>query len=190
MIDGSGTVGEKNYRMSLEFMKTIYSTFWTRFGSIHVGLVVYGATSRLMFDFDNKYMDIAEINNAIDSAIYPGGKTAAVGEALKTVKAQLYGSKHHDSYRRILVVIIGSTSADDVFLGAELLKANKVRVLCVGVGNQYERHQMDGIASEPTADNVLTVASYPGLPSLAQTLVDIIEEGKMTGSQRGGSLEP
>ena len=163
--------------MSLDLMKNIYSAFWTRFGSLHVGLVVFGETPRLIFDFDNKYMDTTEINNAIDSAAFPGGTNVEVGEALKSVKTHLFNSKHHDSYLRILVMIMGSTSTDDVFSGAEMLKANTVKVFCVGVGNQYERTQMDAIASEPSADTVLTVATYPELASLTQKLVDKVEEG-------------
>lgn len=180
MIDGSGTVGEQNYRMSLDFMKSIYSAFWTRFGSLHVGLVVFGEAPRLIFDFDNNYMDISAINNAVDSAAFPGGKSALVGEALKSAKIHLFGTKHQDSYRRILVVIMGSTSVDDVFSGSEGLKANMVRVFCVGVGSQYEPMQMDGIASEPSTDNVLTAPTYPGLASLTQTLVNKIEEGMIS----------
>ena len=177
MIDGSATVGKHNYEISLDFMKNICSAFWTPFGSLHLGLVIFGTAPRLMFDFDNSYRDIREINNAIDSAAFPGGEPAAAGEALKSAKVRLFTSKHVDSYQRILVLIMGSTSADDVFLGSEMLKANKVRVFCVGVGNQYDRTQVDGIASEPSSDNVLIVPSYPELVPLTPTLVDKIEEG-------------
>ena len=180
LIDGSATVGKYNYGMSLDFMKNIYRAFWTPFGSLHLGLVVFGTAPRLIFDFDNSYRDIREINNAIDSAAFPGGEPAAAGEALKSAKVHLFTSKHLDSYQRILVLIMGSTSADDVFLGSEMLKTNKVRVFCVGVGNQYERTQMDGIASKPSSDNVLIAPSYPELVSLTQTLVDKIEEGTIS----------
>lgn len=178
LIDGSENVGEQNYRISLDFMKNIYGAFWTQFGSLHLGLVVFGTETRLIFDFDNKYTDMTEINNAINSAAFPGGRTVVVGEALKLTETHLFGSKHHDSYRRILVVIMGSTSEDDVFLGADMLKANAVTVFCVGVGNHYVRAQMDGIASQPSSDNVLTVVTYPSLTSLTQKLIDKIDEGR------------
>ena len=61
-----------------------------------------------------------------------------------------------------------------------MLKANNVNVFCVGVGNQYDEAQLDGIASEPSSNNILTVASYYNLPSLTQTLIDKIEEGRIT----------
>ena len=177
LIDGSDNVGEQNFRISLDFMKNVYGAFWTQFDSLHLGLMVFGTETRLIFGFDNKYTDMTEINNAIDSVSFPGGKTVMIGEALKLTETHLFGSKHHDSYRRILVVVMGSTSEDDVFIGAELLKANTVKVFCVGVGNYYERTQMDGIASQPSSDNVLTVVTYPSLASVTQTLIDKIDEG-------------
>lgn len=178
LIDGSENVGEQNFRISLDFVKNIYGPFWTQFGSLHLGLVVFGTETRLIFDFDNKYTDKTELNNAINSAAFPGGRTVAVGEALKLTETHLFGSKHHDSYRRILVVMMGSTSEDDVFLAAEMLKANAVTVFCVGVGNHYVRAQMDGIASQPSSDNILTAVTYPSLTSLTQKLIDKINEGR------------
>lgn len=178
MIDGSENVGEQNFRISLDFIKNIYEAFWTQFGSLHLGLVVFGTETRLMFDFDNKYTDRTEVNDAINNAAFPGGKTVVVGEALKLTETHLFGSKHHDSYQRILVVIMGSTSEDDVFLAAEMLKANAVRVFCVGVGNHYVRTQIDGIASQPSSDNILTAVTYPSLSTLTQKLIDKINEGR------------
>lgn len=160
-------------------MKNVSGAFWTQFGSLHLGLMVFGTQTRLIFDFDNKYTDMTEINNAINSAVLPGGNTVMIGEALKLTETHLFGSKHHDSYRRILVLIMGSTSEDDVFIGAEMLKVNAVTVFCVGVGNHYERTQLDGIASQPSSDNVLTAVTYPSLASLTQNLIDKIEEGRI-----------
>lgn len=179
MIDGSDNVGEQNYRISLDFIRNVYGAFWTQFGSLHLGLMVFGADTRLIFDFNNMYTDMTEINNAINSAAFPGGRTVMIGEALRLTETHLFGSKQHDSYRRILVLIMSSTSEDDVFMGAEMLKTNAVTVFCVGVGNHYERTQVDGIASQPSSNNVLTVVTYPGLASLTQTLIDKIEEGRI-----------
>ena len=178
LIDGSANVGEQNFRISLNFMKNIYGAFWTQFGSLHLGLVVFGTETRLIFNFDNKYADKIGLNNAINNAAFPGGRTVVLGEALRLTETHLFGSKHHDSYRRILVVMLGSTSEDDVFLAAEMLKANGVTVFCVGVGNHYVRAQMDGIASQPSSDNTLTAVTYASLTSLTQKLIDKINEGK------------
>lgn len=182
LIDGSDSVGERNFRISLDFMKNVYGAFWTQFGSLHLGLVVFGTETRLIFDFDNQYTDKTELNNAINSAAFPGGRTVMVGEALKLTETHLFGSKHHDSYRRILVVMMGSTSEDDVFIAAEMLKSNAVTVFCVGVGNYYVRAQMDGIASQPSSDTVLTAVTYPSLTALTQNLIDKINEGRIIQS--------
>ena len=160
-------------------MKNVYGAFWTQFGSLHLGLVVFGTETRLIFDFENEYTDKAELNNAINSATFPGGRTVLVGEALKFTETHLFGSEHHDSYRRILVVIMGSTSEDDVFIAAEMLKSNAVTVFCVGVGNHYVRAQMDGIASQPSSDYSLTAVTYRSLTSLTQKLIDKINEGRI-----------
>ena len=177
LIDGSDTVGEQNYRTCLDFLKAIYQAFWTRFASLHVGLVVFGASAKLVVDFDNNYPDINSMGNVINSAAFPGGLTAA-GEALKLTKTLLFGSKDHDSYRRILVAILGSSSEDDVFVGSEQLQANGVTVFCIGVGNQYEWVQLDGIVSKPASQYLLTVDTYANLASITQRLIDKIEEGK------------
>lgn len=160
-------------------MKTICNAFWTQFGSIQLGLVVFGAEASVIFDFDNGYVDITEINNAISTAAFPGGGKVMVGDALKSTETHLFGSKHQDSYGRILIVIMGSTSEDDVFLGAEMLKTNSVTIFCIGVGSNVEKTQIDGIASKPSTDNVFTVATFPSLASLAQKLIQKIEQGKI-----------
>ena len=67
LIDGSDSVGEQNFRISLDFMKNVYGAFWTQFGSLHLGLVVFGTETRLIFDFDNQYTDKTELNNAINT---------------------------------------------------------------------------------------------------------------------------
>lgn len=175
-MDGSAAVTEQNYRLSLEFMKAIYQAFWTPFGSLHVGLIVFGTKPRLIFDFDRKFISKAEIDLAVDSAAYPGGKCVA-GEALKATKSYLFGSKHNDSFRKILVMVMGSVAVDDVFFGAEELQANAVTIFCVGAGTQYEREQLEGIASPTGPQNVLSVGDYLQLDSLSQLLITKIEEG-------------
>ncbi|PFX28712.1 Collagen alpha-3(VI) chain [Stylophora pistillata] len=180
LIDGSNTVGEKNFRTSLDFIKAIVESFWTQFGSLHLGLVVFGADASVIFDFHNGYKAITEINNAISNATFPGGGKVMAGNALKWTETHLFGSKNQDSYKRILVVIIGSSSGDDVFLGSEMLKANLVTIFCIGVGSNFEKTQIDGIASAPSSDNVFTVSTYLGLASLKQTLIHKIEQARTT----------
>lgn len=140
---------------------------------------MFGADASVIFDFDNSYKDITDINNAISNAAFPGGGKVMVGDALKWTETHLFGSKHQDSYKRILVVIIGSSSGDNVFLGAEMLQENSVTTFCIGVGSNFEKTQIDGIASSPSSDNVLTVSTYPGLAFLKQPLIHKIEQGKI-----------
>ena len=180
LVDGSYAVSEENYRRSLEFIKSIYRAFWTPFESLHVGLIVFGAMPHPIFDFDRTFTRIEEIDLAVDSASCPGGDCYA-GEALKAAKNQLFGSKHSDSYRRILVLVMGSTAVDDVFYGAEELQANSVIVFCVGAGSGFELQQLQGITSPAGPQNVLTVGDYSELPSLSQTLITKIEEGMTQG---------
>lgn len=62
-----------------------------------------------------------------------------VGDVLKWIEIYLFGSKYQDFYKRIFVVIIGSSFGDDVFFGVEMFKENLVIIFCIGVGSNFEK---------------------------------------------------
>jgi collagen type XII alpha len=89
LIDGSSTVGEDNFRLELDFAYSIFENFWTHFGSIKVGVVVFGKESKLAFDFENQYSEKISIKEAIDSISYPSGESF-LGSALQATKGGFF----------------------------------------------------------------------------------------------------
>lgn len=82
------------------------------------------------------------------------------------------------------MIISGSTSDDDVFLGASELRSESVTVFCVGAGPFYEMDQLKGIATKPSERHIVTVKTFDVLSDVEGTLAKKIEEGMLSLQRR------
>ena len=163
--------GKGNFKKCLDFIKELTRAFTVAKDGTHVGTIVFSATSELKFDF-NKYFTQAEIDSAIDGIKYPG-KSTYTGEGLKLAKQQLFtGARAQVPH--ILVVLTDGRSHDDVVKPADELKASGVTIFTVGLGTNYDKRQLDAIATD--ADHVIT-SSFEQMSSFITRLQNELCQG-------------
>lgn len=178
IVDGSKAIDEQgsgNFRKCLEFVKDILRSFQVTLDGVHAGLITYGQTSRLNFNFDT-VLDQAGIESTIDSVSYPGTESHT-GNALEMAMAKLFPHSGRQNVPHILVVITGSSSQDEVESFAEEIRAGGVKIFCIGVGGRYDQSQLETIASSPSDTYVITT-EFEALRNVAPLLSSRIANGK------------
>lgn len=74
LVDGSGSVGGKNFKKQLKFIKKMARAFKISLQETHVGLIVFDHNPKLIFGFD-KFYDLRGVINAIGQVPHPSGGT-------------------------------------------------------------------------------------------------------------------
>lgn len=77
---------------------------------------------------------------------------------------------------RLLVVMMAGKSTDSVTSSASALKQIGVKILCLGMGDSFEKEQMTAMASSP--DYFLSVSSFAELSGFSQQFISLIRTGK------------
>ena len=175
LIDGSSRVTAMNFKLILEYVKLIVHAFPISETGIHIGLSVISSDGVIVFGF-NKYKDSLSMDPAIDSTLYPGTE-AAVGKSLSKVKDELFVTSSRQGAIKILIVILGGTSTDDVTVPSEDLKSAGInRVIVVAISSDTDKTVFSPPATVPS-DVVISV-TYITIKTTAQTVVDKINGGK------------
>lgn len=109
---------------------------------------------------------------AIDATVYPG-TNAAVGESIAKVKDELFVTSSRTGAIKILLVILGGKSVDDVTVPTQDLKTAGInRVIVVAITSDTDKTIYTPPAMVPT--DVIICASYVTIKTTAQILVERI----------------
>lgn len=87
VLDGSGSVGESNFKKVKEFVKRVIDFFNIGVDGTHVAVVTYETETRIEFNLV-KYYTKTELRNAVDDIKYRGYLTYT-GEALNEVREKV-----------------------------------------------------------------------------------------------------
>lgn len=77
---------------------------------------------------------------------------------------------------KVLVVILGSSSSDDVRGPSNQIKTSGVRTISVGIDNSVPSNQLEIIAIG--RDAVITTTTIITLPTILQPVIDKINDGE------------
>lgn len=157
LVDASGNKNEKgqrNFETALAIAKAISSMFVINPLQTHIGFVVFSTNSQVALSFKT-YLDIKSVENAIDSLKYTGASTN-IGAGLKLAKSQLFDITSRPNVPHILIVLTSGKSTEDILAPSKALKDSGVNVLCIGIGNRYDKKELDDISTSPDAGHVLT----------------------------------
>ena len=176
LIDGSSRVTVLNFKYFLEYVKIVVHAFSVSKEGIHVGLaVVTSKGNNIIFGF-NKYTDSLSMDPAIDAIVYPGGD-AAVGESLAKVKDELFVTSSRTGATKLLIVVLGGKSSDDVTIPSQDLKTAGInRVIVVAVSTNTDKTVYTPPATVP--NDVIISATYVTIKATAQILVERINTGE------------
>ena len=176
LIDGSSRVTLINFKYFLEYVKIIVHAFPVSKEGIHIGLAVVSSNGKnVIFGF-NKYTDSLSMDPAIDATVYPGSE-AVVGESISKVKDELFVTSSRTGAIKILVVILGGKSSDDVTIPSQDLKTAGVnRVIVVAITSNTDKTVYTPPATVP--NDVILSVTYITIKTTAQILVTRINSGK------------
>lgn len=123
LIDGSSSVGRKNFRLVKNFIKKVANSFTISSQYVRVGIVLYSSGRKLEFGF-NQYTRPRQLQRAIRKMQLPGGGTLT-GLALQFTAKKLFATSNR---KKTLIVLTDGKSGDPVVGGTQQLAAAGVEV--------------------------------------------------------------
>ena len=159
VIDGSASVeryGIGNFRRLIDFVRDVVLGFRVSRYNTRVGTIVFGTKPYLLFGF-NSYTNNGAVFNRLNRGVQYPKSGSRIGKALLMAKNQLF-LKNSRRLRttKVVVVITDGSSMDDVAGPSNALKAQGVRIYCVGVGRYINGRQLDIMSSPPRKNHIFT----------------------------------
>nr|XP_018671382.1 collagen alpha-6(VI) chain-like isoform X2 [Ciona intestinalis] len=170
MVDGSGSIGNENFRKVKAWIKNVVRSFDVGKYTTRVALTQYTSTINTEFDF-KKFSTKREIDYAIDQMEFAGGATLTA-QALVHIRENGFTEESgaRPGAPKVLVVISDGRSADNIETPARKLHESGVYVFAIGVGNTW-RSALEIIGSEPVVTHVQEGASYDAINNFRRDLV-------------------
>nr|XP_026692192.1 zonadhesin-like isoform X3 [Ciona intestinalis] len=183
VLDSSGSVQRVNFRLVLDFVKSVVSGFKIGPDGVQVGLARYNSRWKKLWDL-NEYSTKDRLLRAISGVDYISGSTRT-GVALRSTALTMFGSSQgrRKDVKAVTVVVTDGKSWDKVEEPALLLR-NKSSVIALGIKNAVKA-QLVSIASYPPETYAQEVISFAALDKFVSTLFSIIcgtDEGPCTKS--------
>lgn len=159
------------------FIKTLYSNFPIGEDSTHVGFVVYGKDSRVVFNLI-KYTDKESVDKKLLYTANPSSDENLLGKGLTTVKEVIYDVSARPGGHQVLVVLAAGKSLDDVKAPSRALRDEGVAIFCIGIGDKVDVNQLRNIASAPEEEHLATTTP-DDLRKLLSPVVQNVRKGNL-----------
>ncbi|KAK3781270.1 hypothetical protein RRG08_052837 [Elysia crispata] len=181
LLDASASVGQRNFNLTLDFVQTIVKSFTIGSDNVRIGMATFARIVANQIRLD-QYLNKPDLLAAVGAIRYTRGNTNT-HKALKLARTEVFGELYggRDLAPNFLVVLTDGRSshprqtADE----ASLLAQQDITVLAVGVGSNYNRSELEVIASSP--DLVFDVQNFKSLNSIKDQMVTNICEGPIDG---------
>ena len=164
---------DRNFRQMQNIIKSVVDNYPT--SNIFYSVLSFGDTPVVHINFDDQLSN-EDRKRAIDSITKTTG-IASLDKALETAR-DLFNtaSTQRPTAKNILVVMVDGKSdskLDDVKASSRLLRADGVKVIVVGVGDEVDKPEID-VVTETTA--LTNTTDNPD--SVAEVIIITIDKGK------------
>ncbi|XP_062851497.1 collagen alpha-4(VI) chain [Trichomycterus rosablanca] len=183
LVDGSASIGLKNFQQIREFLASLVSTFDIGPNKVRVGMVQFSDTPRTEF-FLNTYEEKQEILDYIKKLPYKtGGTNTGLGLQflLNNHFVEQAGSRANQRVPQIAIVITDGNSQDEVEPYAQELRQKGIRLYAIGIKDADET-LLRKIASQPYNHHVYSVSDFNALQGISQNVIrelcTTVEEGR------------
>ena len=168
-----------NFLKQIEFVKGLSKTFNVAGNDTNVGIITYSNNATVRYRFGD-ITDQTELEDALDNLTIMGdGRN--VGKALDLARTDLFdlsNTGRNITASNILIVVTDGKSEDDIVTPSDALKRDtNITIFSIGV-DEYDRDELNEMASEPASEHVFTIDFYDGLGPIIGTLKDAIIMGK------------
>ncbi|GAA6096982.1 collagen alpha-4(VI) chain isoform X1 [Tachysurus ichikawai] len=183
LVDGSASIGLKNFQQIREFLMSVVNNFDIAPNKVRVGMVQFSDTPRTEF-FLNTFEEKQEILDYIKRLSYKTGGTNT-GQALQFLLKNHFieqaGSRANQMVPQIAFVITDGNSQDEVEPFAQELMQKGVNVYAIGIKEADEKF-LKKLASQPYENHVYSVSDFTALQeismSVSRELCITVEEGQ------------
>ena len=182
-------VNSKNFRSDqfdnvLNSVKSTYAAFIIGKDNTRIGIVTFSELPRTAVSLD-QYTSRQSLDIVVDQTLMsPLTSPSLLGQGLAAVKRLFYGKSRPET-PKILVVITGGKSRDEVIKPSAALKLLNTTIFCVGVGQNIDRTELENVASTPTSGHVI-MAAISHRETAGQNLASRIKKGKAYKTLRPG----
>ena len=160
----------------LNSVKSTYAAFMIGKDKTRIGVVTYSERPRTAVSLD-QYTSRQSLDTAVDQTLMsPLTSLSLLGQGLNVVK-QLFHGKSRPETPKILVVIAGGKSRDDVIKPSAALKVLNTTIFCIGVGQNIDRSELETVASTPTNGHVI-MATISHRETAGENLASRIKKGE------------
>ena len=153
LFDGSATLGNNRFMESLLFAKGVLSPFNISREYTNVAAAVYAHNTTISFNF-TEYYTYGAVASAIDAVPFLNQSPLNLSVALKTINRTIISTSRENT-TVVVVVFVSNTLSGNCSL-CQALHNQGVRLIAVGMGDQYDYGQLVSIASDPPEDFVIT----------------------------------
>ncbi|XP_060776832.1 collagen alpha-1(XXI) chain [Neoarius graeffei] len=170
IIDGSWSVGYRDFDTAKRWLINITSGFDVGTHYSQVAVVQYSDTPRLEIPL-GAHQSAKELIEAIQAIRYMGGNTKT-GRAIKFAVDHVFAfSQRSDTSRnRIAVVVTDGKSQDDVVDASVEARAQGITVFAVGVGSEITTSELVAIANMPSSFYVLYTQDYTTIDRIRDSM--------------------
>ncbi|XP_035659096.1 uncharacterized protein LOC118404179 [Branchiostoma floridae] len=158
VLDGSGSVGRRNFEKVQAGVKKIVGDFNIALDSTRVGVVQYSSIVRQEFALDT-FSNLQGLESGIQSIPYMAGGTrtgAAMEYAIQNSFTSANGARPDVGH--VIVLVTDGRSYDDVSQASQKAKQAGIVVFAVGIGDGAVESQLNQIAS--STDKVAQVETF------------------------------
>ncbi|XP_068094435.1 collagen alpha-1(XXI) chain-like [Hyperolius riggenbachi] len=170
IVDGSWSVGYKDFDIAKNWLINITSSFNIGLAHTQVAVVQYSDTPRLEFQLGQHWTN-QQLLTALKNIKYLGGNTQT-GRSIKFATENVFPSSQRPNLakNRIAIVVTDGKSQDDVVEIAAQARAQKIILFAVGVGSEITKSELVAIANSPSTDYVLYADDYTTIDRIKETM--------------------
>ncbi|XP_052094611.1 proto-oncogene tyrosine-protein kinase receptor Ret-like isoform X1 [Mytilus californianus] len=182
VVDESGSVGDDNFRVTMEYLANAVNRLPIRYDLLRIGLALFSGSIRKSFKLDDHFSK-EHVTDAILKTYFGSGGTdidGALGYTCKYMFQLTTGDRHYA--QNILVLITDGRSSSAYKPGLLICKSKNVTIIGIGIGSNIDVNQLKSLVSKPeyyfdtTYDNLDTT-----LPKLIKTITDFCPPGCKNG---------
>lgn len=173
VLDQSGSVGRRNHRLALNFIREVHNFFEITRDRTRVGMVTFSTRSRVEFNL-LRARTSQQLNNLVRNVPYRGGYTAtalALQDTKELFSASNTGVRPLSAGVPRVAVLLTDGKSNLYRLGSipQQLKDSGVVVYSVGIGN-IELNELLLISSDPDQLYVYLLESYTDAGSFVELM--------------------
>ncbi|XP_069121954.1 collagen alpha-1(XII) chain-like [Argopecten irradians] len=179
VLDSSASLSPTDFDITKQFVADVVDQFDIGPQNVRVGVVRYSTAISVSFLL-NQFNTKDAVKKAVDGIQYsPGGtKTAAaIDKAVNEVFSTLNGARNGAAKVMVLITDGRSENTSNTLTAAKNARMSGITIFTLGVTQNVNKTELDGIASAPSCTHSYIVNSFSDLDSLKTELQSVSCKG-------------